>query len=137
MHDVILDPASVGEIALGAHAWDDSDFLDEDEDEEEYETEEDAARNRGITKAAEYLYELDRKTGGKDGFASKPAEPAPANPGKPKPAQSAKAPHERKRAHSRRSKKANRGQGTKSRASPARCQPTSPAEPVKEAPSQR
>ena len=94
MHDVILDPARVGETALGAHAWDDSDFQDEDENEvdEEYETEEDAARNRGITKAAEYLYELDRKTGGKDGFASKPAEPAPANPGKPKPAQSAKAP---------------------------------------------
>jgi hypothetical protein len=31
IHDVILDPASVGEIALGANAWDDSDFLDEDE----------------------------------------------------------------------------------------------------------
>ena len=91
MHDVILDLASVGETALGAHAWDDSDFLDENEDDEEYETEEDAARSRGITKAAEYLYELDRKTGGKDGFANKPAEPAPANPGKPKPAQSAKA----------------------------------------------
>ena len=91
MHDVILDPARIGETALGAHAWDDSDFLDESDDDEEYETEEDAARSRGITKAAEYLYELDRKTGGKDGFAPKPTEPAPANPRKPKPAQSAKA----------------------------------------------
>jgi hypothetical protein len=80
IHDVILDPARIGEIALGAHAWDDSDFLDENEDDEEYETEEDAARHRGITKAAEYLYELDRKTGGKDGFASKPTtEPPKSN----------------------------------------------------------
>jgi hypothetical protein len=74
MHDVILDPARVAEIALGAHAWDDSDFLNEDEDEEVYETEEDAARHRGVMKAAEYLYDLDRKTGGQDGSAEKPSD---------------------------------------------------------------
>ncbi len=70
MCDVILDPSSVSETPLGAHAWEDSDFLDEDG--EAPESEEDSARHRGIMKAAEYLYELDRKAGGKDGFATKP-----------------------------------------------------------------
>jgi hypothetical protein len=60
IHEVILDPAAVAETPLGAHAWDDSDFEEEDE---EYETAEEAARRRGVTKAAEYLYELDRKSG--------------------------------------------------------------------------
>jgi hypothetical protein len=74
MCDVILDPSSVADTSLGAHVWEDSDFLDEDE--EDHETEEDPARRRGIMKAAEYLYELDRKAGGKDGFATKP-DPTP------------------------------------------------------------
>jgi hypothetical protein len=72
VHDVILDPARVGEIALGAHAWEDSDFLDED-----YDDGIDPGRRAGIIKAAEYLYDLDRRSGGSEGFASKPV-PAPA-----------------------------------------------------------
>jgi hypothetical protein len=71
IHDVILDPASVGEIALGAHAWDDSDFLDDDENGEPDDGI-DPNRRAGIMKAAEYLYELDRKAGGIRGFAPKP-----------------------------------------------------------------
>jgi hypothetical protein len=71
MHDVILDPATVGETALGAPAWDDSDFASEEDDEEEDDGI-DAARRAGIMKAAEYLYELDRKSGGVHGFAPKP-----------------------------------------------------------------
>jgi hypothetical protein len=36
LHDVILDPAAVGETLLGEHIWDDSDFQEgEEEDEEE------------------------------------------------------------------------------------------------------
>ncbi len=34
LHDVILDPAAVGETLLGEHIWDDSDFAEEDEVEE-------------------------------------------------------------------------------------------------------
>ena len=79
MCDVILDPSSVGETPLGARAWEDSDFLDEDE--EDQEPEEDSGRRQGIMKAAEYLYELDRKTGGKSGFASKPNPTPPAKSG--------------------------------------------------------
>ena len=79
VHDVILDPASVGEIALGANAWDDSDFLDEDETDDDGI---DPARRAGIMKAAEYLYELDRKNGGIRGFAPKPI-PAPDLKAKP------------------------------------------------------
>jgi len=86
IHDVILDPASVGEIALGAHAWDDSDFASEEDDEDEIAGETDhgidPARRAGIMKAAEYLYELDRKAGGIRGFAPK-AAPAPDPKSKP------------------------------------------------------
>jgi hypothetical protein len=37
LHDVILDPAAVGETLLGEHIWDDSDFEEEEEEEEEEE----------------------------------------------------------------------------------------------------
>jgi hypothetical protein len=87
MHDVILDPASVGETPLGASAWDDSDFASEDDEEEDDGI--DPARRAGIMKAAEFLYELDRKKGGINGFAPKPSPAATANPAKPKPVQSA------------------------------------------------
>jgi hypothetical protein len=36
-NNVILDPAAVGEIPLGAYAWDDSDFEEDDEEEDETE----------------------------------------------------------------------------------------------------
>lgn len=81
MHDVILDPARVGEIALGANAWEDSDFASNEDDEDETADEPDdgidPARRAGIMKAAEYLYELDRKNGGIHGFAPKPVPPPP------------------------------------------------------------
>jgi hypothetical protein len=35
MHNVVLDPRSVGDIPLGAHAWDDEDFEEEDDQEAE------------------------------------------------------------------------------------------------------
>ena len=73
-----LDPASVGEIALGANAWDDSDFLDEDETDEDDGI--DPGRRAGIMKAAEYLYELDRKNGGIHGFATKAVPDPKAKP---------------------------------------------------------
>lgn len=88
MRDVILDPASVGEIALGAQAWKDSDFPSDDDEEDDGI---DPDRRAGIMKAAEFLYELDRKKGGINGFAPKPSSPEAANPAKPKPAQSAPA----------------------------------------------
>ena len=88
MRDVILDPASVAEIALGAHAWDDSDFAGEEDDENEVAAKADdgidPARRAGIMKAAEYLYELDRKAGGIRGFAPKPVS-APDLKAKPDP----------------------------------------------------
>src|SRR5258708_35462675 len=71
MHDVILDPGSVGETALGAHAWDDSDFASKEDEEDENDEPDDGidpGRRAGIMKAAEYLYELDRKSGGVHGF---------------------------------------------------------------------
>ena len=66
MRDVILDPASVAETALGARIWEESDFIDEDEDDEDEIAADsnqgiDPARQAGIMKAAEFLYELDRK----------------------------------------------------------------------------
>ena len=85
MYDVILDPASVGETALGARAWEDSDFASEDDDGI------DPARHAGIMKAAEFLYELDREKGGINGFAPKPSRVEAANSAKPKPAKSASA----------------------------------------------
>ena len=85
MYDVILDPASVGETALGARAWEDSDFASEDPDGI------DPARHAGIMKAAEFLYELDREKGGINGFAPKPSRVEAANSAKPKPAKSASA----------------------------------------------
>jgi len=74
MRDVILDPSSVGQIPLGANAWDDADFFDEDEVEVDDEPDGavDPARRAGIMKAAEYLYDLDKKNGGIHGFALKP-----------------------------------------------------------------
>jgi hypothetical protein len=84
VHDVILDPSSIGETALGAHVWDDSDFVDEDEIADETDNGIDPARRAGIMKAAEYLYELDRKAGGIRGFAPKPT-PAPDVKAKPEP----------------------------------------------------
>lgn len=88
MRDVILDPARVGEIALGAQAWKDSDFPSDDDEEDDGI---DPDRRAGIMKAAEFLYELDRTKGGINGFAPKPSSPEAANPAKPKPAQSAPA----------------------------------------------
>ncbi len=76
VHDVILDPSSIRETALGAHIWDDSDFIDEDEIDDETDDGIDPARRAGVMKAAEFLYELDRKNAGIHGFAPKPA-PAP------------------------------------------------------------
>jgi hypothetical protein len=35
IHNVVLDPRAVGEIPLGAHAWDDEDFEDEEDEEDE------------------------------------------------------------------------------------------------------
>ena len=87
-HDVILDPRAVGETPLDEHVWSDDDFADEDEEEEPY-SEEDAARHRGIMKAAEFLYELDRKKGGPPQYVPTRAQPSSPNPAKPKPAQSA------------------------------------------------
>jgi hypothetical protein len=49
MHDVILDPRTVGEIPLGANAWEDSDFEDEAEDDEEEEND-DGNGNAATTK---------------------------------------------------------------------------------------
>jgi hypothetical protein len=72
MRDVILDPSSVGQIPLGANAWDDADFFDEDEVADEPDAAVDPARRAGIMKAAEYLYDLDKKSGGIRGFAPKP-----------------------------------------------------------------
>ena len=89
MHDVILDPARVGETALGASAWDDDDFASNEDDEDETADEPDdgidPARRAGIMKAAEYLYELDRKNGGIHGFAPKPVPPPPRPDSKTKP----------------------------------------------------
>jgi hypothetical protein len=85
MRDVILDPARVGEIALGAQAWKDSDFPSDDDEEDDGI---DPDRRAGIMKAAEFLYELDRTKGGINGFAPKPSPAEAANPAKPKPAQS-------------------------------------------------
>jgi hypothetical protein len=86
MHDVILDPASVGETALGAHAWDDSDFANEEDDDENGEPDDgiDPNRRAGIMKAAEYLYELDCKNGGIHGFAPKPVPTPPKSDSKTK-----------------------------------------------------
>jgi hypothetical protein len=72
MRDVILDPSSVAQIPLGANAWDDADFFDEDEVDDEPDAAVDPARRAGIMKAAEYLYDLDKKNGGIHGFALKP-----------------------------------------------------------------
>ncbi|HLZ41673.1 MAG TPA: hypothetical protein VKQ11_11965 [Candidatus Sulfotelmatobacter sp.] len=87
-HEVILDPHAAAETPLGKLAWNDSDF-EEEEDEEEEDDGVDPARRAGIMKAAEYLYELDRKSGGVHGFAPKPAKPPATNPAKPKPPQPA------------------------------------------------
>jgi len=85
-HEVILDPRAVGETQLGESVWDDSDFEEENEEEEDDGV--DPARKAGIMKAAEYLYDLDRRNGGVHGFAEKPQQPPAPNPAKPKPAQS-------------------------------------------------
>jgi hypothetical protein len=51
MHDVILDPRTVGEIPLGAYAWEDSDFEGEEEDEEDVESDgTDATANKAASK---------------------------------------------------------------------------------------
>jgi hypothetical protein len=87
IHDVILDPARVGEIALGAHAWDDSDFASKEDDEDEITGEPDDIdpnRRAGIMRAAEYLYELDRKSGGVHGFAPKTVSAPPRSDSKTK-----------------------------------------------------
>ncbi len=75
MHDVVLDPRDVDETSLGMRVWEDSDFRDEDELDDNPEV--DPARRQGIMKAAEFLYQLDRERGGKDGFAPK-TSPTPA-----------------------------------------------------------
>lgn len=86
-HDIILDPRAVGETLLGQSVWKDSDSEEEDEEEEFDPTA--VARHAGIMNAAEYLYDLDRKSGGVHGFAPKQPAPALPNPAKPKPAQPA------------------------------------------------
>jgi hypothetical protein len=35
IHNVVLDPRAVGDVPLGAHAWDDEDFEDEEDEEDE------------------------------------------------------------------------------------------------------
>lgn len=87
-HDVILDARAAGETLLGEPVWDDSDFEEKDEEEEEFDPAA-VARRAGIMKAAEFLYDLDRKNGGIHGFAPKPAQPPAPNPARPKPAQTA------------------------------------------------
>jgi len=87
-YDVILDPRKVAETQLDGHVWKDSDFEEEDDDEEEVHDPAEAARHRGIMKAAEYLYELDRKKGGAPEFVPKSEQQPSPNPAKPKPAQS-------------------------------------------------
>jgi hypothetical protein len=77
MRDVILDPASVRETALGAHAWADSDFDDEDEVADEPHNGFDPARHAGIMKTAEFLYDLDHKNAAIRSATPKPV-PAPA-----------------------------------------------------------
>jgi len=55
MHNVVLDPRAVGDVPLGAHAWDDEDFADEgDEEDEEAEREEaeEEARQRALERDA-------------------------------------------------------------------------------------
>jgi hypothetical protein len=75
MHEVVLDPRYVDETSLGMSVWEDSDFYDEDDLDDDPEA--DPARHAGIVKAAEYLYELDRKRGGVDGFAAKTSPTPP------------------------------------------------------------
>ena len=53
MNNVVLDPKAVGEVPLGAHAWDDEDFADEEDDEEaEREAAEEEARQRALERDA-------------------------------------------------------------------------------------
>jgi hypothetical protein len=52
MHNVVLDPRSVGDIPLGAHAWDDEDFADEEQDEESERAEALEAAQRKLEKEA-------------------------------------------------------------------------------------
>ena len=85
-HEVVLDPRAVGDTLLGKSIWNDSDFEEEREDGADDGV--DPARKRGIMKAAEFLYDLDCKAGGKRGLAPKPPSPPAPNPAKPKPAQS-------------------------------------------------
>ncbi|HTS36729.1 MAG TPA: hypothetical protein VMH04_13725 [Candidatus Solibacter sp.] len=80
IHDVILDPSSVAETPLDARAWSDSDFEDEDESANDPSDGVDPARRAGVMKAAEFLYDLDKKNKGIHGFAPKPT---PATAPKP------------------------------------------------------
>jgi hypothetical protein len=92
MRDVILDPSSVAQIPLGANAWDDADFFDEDEPADEPDAAVDPARRAGIMKAAEYLYDLDKKNGGIRGFALKPDSAPTTKPDAKTDAKTKKAP---------------------------------------------
>jgi hypothetical protein len=81
-HEVILDPNTVDETFLGEDIWEDSDFEEEEneEDSEDNDSSRDPAREAGIRKAAEYLYELDARSNRPvPAFAAKP-EPAKATP---------------------------------------------------------
>lgn len=80
IHDVVLDPSNVDETPLGEYVWEDSDFPQNGRQDGEPV---DPAREEGIQKAAEYLYELDLRTGGVQGFAPKPAPKPPTRAAQP------------------------------------------------------
>jgi hypothetical protein len=52
MHNVVLDPKAVGDVPLGAHAWDDEDFEDEEDEEAEREAAEEEAKQRALERDA-------------------------------------------------------------------------------------
>jgi hypothetical protein len=81
-HDVILDPAAASETLLGESIWEDEDYEEEidDEDDEEEEEEIDAAKEAGIRKTAEFLYDLDHKNAA---IRSATPKPVPAPVAKP------------------------------------------------------
>jgi hypothetical protein len=89
MHHVILDTRAVGETPLGQVVWDDEDF---DEAAEEDDETLNPARDRGIMRAAEYLYDLNIRHPTLDSFlkdekeTTPPPPPAAGNANKKKPA---------------------------------------------------
>ena len=53
MHNIVLDPKAVADIPLGANAWDDEDFEDQDEDQDDEEAERAAAEEEARLRALE------------------------------------------------------------------------------------